>query len=83
MPEKRRCSMKIDKKYHNIVLACFAAFIISIPISFVMAAINYGFREGFFMAFLKSAFISVLISIPLSNFGVPLAKRIADRLTGK
>jgi hypothetical protein len=33
------------------------------------------------MAFLKSALLSVIISIPLSSFGVPLAKKIADKLT--
>ncbi len=72
--------MKIRQKHYNLVFSCLAAIIISVPIAFIMVAINLGFVEGFFLAFLKSALVSVLISIPLANLGIPIAKKITDRI---
>lgn len=62
------------------MFSCLAAIVISIPIAFVMVAINLGFVEGFFLAFLKSALVSILISIPLANIGIPIAKKITDKV---
>ena len=66
----------IDKKYYGVVMSCIAAILISVPITFIMLAINIGFVKGFVFAFLKSALVSVLISIPLTNIGIPLAEKI-------
>lgn len=75
--------MKIHKKYYNIVFSCLAAIVISVPISFVMVVINLGFVAGFLLAFIKSALVSIAISIPLANIGIPIAKKITDRLIEK
>ncbi len=72
--------MKIKKKYRNIVFSCLAAVFISVPIAFVMVAINYGFRAGFLMAFLKSALAGTAISVPLANVFIPLAEKIVNRI---
>lgn len=72
--------MKINKKYRNIVFSCLAAIIISVPIAFIMVVINFGFAEGFLFAFLKSALVSILISIPLVNIGIPIAEKITTKL---
>ena len=70
----------IKKKYYSVVLSCLAAVFISVPIAFIMVAINFGFVEGFLLAFLKSALVGVLISIPLANLGIPLAEKITRKL---
>lgn len=75
--------MKIDKKYRNIIFSCIAAVFISIPIAFVMVAINFGFKEGFILAFLKSALLGTAISIPLANIGIPLAEKIVNIIVEK
>ncbi|SDY29712.1 DUF2798 domain-containing protein [Tindallia californiensis] len=72
--------MKIDKKYKGIVFSCLAAIFISVPISFIMVIINYGFRAGFLMAFLKSALAGTAISIPLANIFIPLTERIVRKV---
>ncbi len=72
--------MRLNKKYYNIVFSCLAAIIISVPISFLMVVINLGFVKGFWIAFLKSALVSVIISIPLANIGIPVAKKISDKM---
>ncbi len=75
--------MKIEKKYYNIVFSCLAAIIISVPIAFIMVILNFGFQKGFLLAFFKSALISILISIPLANIGIPIAKKITNKIVEK
>ncbi len=75
--------MKINKKYYNVVFSCLAAIIISVPISFIMVLMNLGFVKGFFLAFLKSGLVSILISIPLANLGIPLAEKITKKIVSK
>lgn len=72
--------MKINKKYRGIVFSCLAAVFISIPIAFFMVIINYGFRSGFFLAFLKSSLVSTAISVPLANIFIPLAEKIVNKI---
>ncbi len=72
--------MKISSKYYNTVFSCLAAVIISVPISFVMVAINLGFVRGFIPAFIKSAVAGVAISVPLANVGIPMAQKITNIL---
>lgn len=75
--------MKIEKKYYNIVFSCLAAIIISVPIAFIMVVLNFGFQKGFLLAFFKSALISILISIPLANIDIPIAKKITNKIVEK
>ncbi|WP_179632049.1 DUF2798 domain-containing protein [Clostridium peptidivorans] len=72
--------MKINKKYRGVVFSCLAAVFISIPIAFFMVIINYGFRSGFFIAFLKSSLVGTAISVPLANIFIPLAEKIVNRI---
>lgn len=71
----------ISKKYYGMIMSCLAAIIISVPIAFIMVVINVGFVQGFFLAFSKSALVSVLISIPLANIGIPVAEKITKKIT--
>ncbi len=75
--------MKIDKKYKNILFSCLAAVFISVPIAFIMVAINLGFTTGFFVAFIKSALAGTAISIPLANIAIPLAEKITIKIIEK
>ncbi len=70
----------VKKKYAGVLMSCLAAVIISVPIAFIMVLINVGFSPGFFLAFLKSALVGILISIPLANIGIPLAEKITKKL---
>jgi hypothetical protein len=72
--------MKINKKYRGVILSCLAAVFISVPIAFIMVAINLGFAKGFLKAFFKSALVGVVISIPLANIGIPLAEKITAKI---
>lgn len=72
--------MKINKKYRGVVFSCLAAIFISIPIAFFMVIINYGFRPGFFIAFLKSSLVGTAISVPLANIFIPVAEKIVNRI---
>lgn len=72
--------MKINKKYRGIVFSCIAAVFISIPIAFFMVLINYGFRAGFLIAFLKSSLVGTAISVPLANIFIPLAEKIVNKI---
>ncbi|WP_160198180.1 DUF2798 domain-containing protein [Senegalia massiliensis] len=72
--------MKINKKYRGVVFSCLAAVFISVPIAFFMVLINYGFRAGFMMAFLKSSLLGTAISIPLANIFIPLAEKIVNKV---
>lgn len=70
----------IPKKYYSIVMSCLAAIIISVPIAFIMVAMNLGFVQGFLLAFFKSALVSVLISIPLAAIGIPIAEKLTKKI---
>ncbi|HAQ41332.1 MAG TPA: hypothetical protein DCM73_11185 [Clostridiales bacterium] len=72
--------LKINKKYRGVVFSCLAAVFISIPIAFFMVLINYGFRAGFLMAFLKSSLVGTAISVPLANVFIPLAEKIVNKI---
>nr|WP_281417221.1 DUF2798 domain-containing protein [Clostridium mobile] len=72
--------VKISKKYRGIVFSCLAAVFISVPIAFFMVIINYGFRAGFFMAFLKSSLVGTAISVPLANILIPVADKIVNKI---
>lgn len=72
--------LRINKKYRNVVFSCLAAVFISVPISLAMVIINYGFRDGFLIAFLKSALVSTAISVPLANIFIPLAEKIVNKI---
>ena len=75
--------MKINKKYRNVVFSCLAAVFISVPIAFFMVLINYGFRDGFLLAFLKSALVGTAISIPLANLLIPVAEKIVNKIVAE
>lgn len=70
----------IPEKCYGIVMSCLAAIIISVPIAFIMVAMNLGFVSGFIPAFLKSALVSILISIPLATVGIPVAEKITKKI---
>lgn len=72
--------VKINKKYRGVVFSCLAAVFISIPIAFFMVIINYGFRAGFLVAFLKSSLVGTAISVPLANIFIPLAEKIVNSI---
>ncbi|WP_026895371.1 DUF2798 domain-containing protein [Clostridiisalibacter paucivorans] len=72
--------MKINKKYRGVVFSCLAAVFISVPIAFFMVIINYGFRPGFLIAFLKSSLVGTAISVPLANIFIPLAEKIVNNI---
>lgn len=78
--KKEMIFMKISKKYRGIVFSCLAAVFISVPIAFFMVLINYGFKSGFLMAFLKSSLVGTAISVPLANVFIPLAERIVNKV---
>ncbi len=73
----------MNSKYYNIVLSCLAAVFISVPMALIMVIMNYGFKTGFLLAFLKSALVGTLISIPLANIGIPISQKIADKIFNK
>jgi hypothetical protein len=45
--------------------------------------INAGFVEGFLLLFAKSALVSIVISVPLANIGVPIAEKLAKKIASK
>jgi len=73
----------ISKKYYGIVMSCLAAIFITVPISLLMTIVNVGFTEAFLWAFLKSALIGTVVSVPLASIGVPLAEKIAKKIVKK
>lgn len=72
--------MKIDPKYRNLLFSCLAAVFISVPIGFFMVIINFGFKKGFFIAFIKSALVGTAISIPLANIAIPIAEKVTSKM---
>lgn len=72
-----------SKKYFNVVFSCIAAVFISVPIAFIMVAINLGFTAGFLLAFAKSALVGIVISVPLANIGIPAAEKLTKKLMKK
>jgi hypothetical protein len=72
-----------NKKLYGIVMSCLAAIFISVPMAFVMVAINAGFTEEFLFSFLKSTLVGILVSIPLANITIPLAEKITKKIVKK
>ena len=72
--------MKINKRYRGIVFSCLAAIFISVPMAFFMVVMNYGLRAGFVIAFLKSALLGTVISVPLANLLIPVAEKIVNKI---
>ena len=72
--------MKSKMRYKNIVFSCLAAVFISVPIALLMVIMNYGFKPGFIMAFIRSALLGTAISVPLANLLLPLAQKIVNKI---
>ena len=72
--------VKVNKKYRGFVFSCLAAVFISVPIAFFMVLMNYGFRSGFMIAFLKSSLVGTAISVPLANIFIPVAEKIVNKI---
>lgn len=48
----------------------------SIPMSFVMTAVNVGFTDIFVRAFLGSAVIGTIVAIPVAFLAMPVAQKL-------
>ena len=73
--------MKISKKYYSLVLGDILSFIMSIIMSFFITMMNLGFEDSFFYKWGEAFLVGFAISLPTSLVVVPIARKIADRIT--
>ncbi len=60
-----------------IVLMCI---VMCTVMSLAMTILNFGLRDGFFRAWVRSGAIGFLVALPTALLVVPPLRRIADRI---
>ena len=73
--------MKISKKYYSLILGVILSLIMSIIMSFVITVMNLGFADNFFYKWGEAFLAGFAISLPIALAVVPIARKIADRIT--
>lgn len=68
--------MKISKTGYGIIFNVLIALVMSMLMSFVLTIVNVGTPPGFWMIWLKSFGVAVLVAIPVSFVAIPLVRRI-------
>ncbi len=73
--------MKISKKYYSLVLGATISFIMTVIMSFVITIVNLGFVDTFLNKWGIAFLAGFAVSLPISLTVVPIAMKIADRIT--
>ncbi len=73
--------MKISKKYYSLVLGATLSFIMTVIMSFVITIVNLGFIDTFMNKWGEAFLAGFAVSLPISLAVVPIARKIADRIT--
>ncbi len=69
---------KISRKYYNFVFSTLIAFLMSLFMSFVLTAVNIGFRSYFMVAWLRSFGLGFVVALPTSLLVIPLVRRMIE-----
>lgn len=67
-------------KLERILFPVFMSMTMSIPMSFVMTAVNVGFSDHFIQAFLRSALIGICVSMPIAFIAVPRVRKLVSKI---
>jgi divalent metal cation (Fe/Co/Zn/Cd) transporter len=62
-------------------MALIISLVMSLVMSFTMVAINVGFAEHFFHAWIRSELIGFIVGLPTAMIAVPIARKIVFRIT--
>jgi len=73
--------MKISKKYYSLVLGTILSFIMSVIMSFAITIVNLGFVDTFLYDWGEAFLAGFVISLPTALVVVPIARKIADKIT--
>ncbi len=73
--------MKISKKYYSLVLGATLSLIMTVIMSFVITIVNLGFIDTFMNKWGEAFLAGFAVSLPISLAVVPIARKIADRIT--
>lgn len=70
----------MNKTLHMILHAFIVSIIISLPLTFVMLAVNVGFDNPEFGAiYVRSFLVAVAVATPVSIFAAPLGSKLLPK----
>lgn len=72
----------MDKRYAPYIFATIMSVAMGFFMSFFLTWINTGLAGGFFIRWMKSFGIGVLVAFPISLIVAPVAQRIVYKLVG-
>lgn len=72
---------KIKKRYLPVIISVTMGFFMGLIMSFVMTLIYVGLTPVFFMAWIKSAVLSIAVGIPVALLVGPLVILVLQNIT--
>ena len=72
---------KIKRRYLPVIISVTMGFFMGLIMSFVMTLIYVGLTPVFFMAWIKSAVLSIAVGIPVALLVGPLVIRVLQDIT--
>ena len=69
------------KKSFGLLVAFFMTLALDTAMTFTMTSLNIGWTSNFFQVFFKNWMIGFMIAFPTSILVLPLARRLASKLT--
>lgn len=72
---------KLNLRYKSTLVALFASIGMSSVMSLSMLLINFGVIDNFALIWLKSWLLSVIVAFPSAILIVPMAQKVASRMT--
>ena len=70
---------KVSGKVYGIIFSLLISLVMSLFMSFFMLIINVGFIDGFFVAWMWSTAIGLVIGFPIAAVAVPLIQKLLKK----
>lgn len=68
----------VSKKVYGIIYGLSVSIVMSLSMSCVMLLMNVGFIDNFFIAWMKSAVIGLMIAFPIASISIPLIQKFLN-----
>lgn len=69
----------VSKKVYGIIYGLSVSVVMSLSMSCVMLLMNVGYVDNFFMVWMKSAVVGLMIAFPIASISIPLIQKFLNK----
>lgn len=70
---------RVSSKVYGIIYGLSVSLVMSFSMSFALLLLNVGFIDGFFLTWMKSAGIGLMIAFPIASVTIPLIQKLLGK----